>query len=339
MSEKIVNMKKKLSGASPAEKLLRLYTLLLVSTEPLSLRKMSQILHCSKQTVLRLLGQLEASQYCKLDPPIRRGREDFYRLNSSQEQALNLGINELSQLALCRNMLASILPDVISKNFKKGDKKRGVSFTVNPLGGVAQIYTKGYIDYSPYKEQYATFLEAIKNKQLCTVTYTKRPIPKERVFTFAPIRLISFHEALYILGWEVNERVEIRHEDPLYLCLHRCVEVTLTGRSADSLPELPENDSENTVTPFGILHGSPFTVRLLFDESAAGYIFDRKWSAEQTIDVQDNGSLILTISVQSQLEIVSWILSFGGSVTVLEPLWLKEKIVEEAGTILGNYDG
>ncbi|MBQ7585529.1 MAG: HTH domain-containing protein, partial [Desulfovibrionaceae bacterium] len=56
----------KKSESKPGEKLLTLYTLLLVEYPNLiSLGELAQKLNCSKQTILRLIDQLESSNYCK----------------------------------------------------------------------------------------------------------------------------------------------------------------------------------------------------------------------------------------------------------------------------------
>ena len=68
-------MPAKASDKTPGEKLLALYTLLLMQDgRAISLTSLADALHCSKQTILRLLSQLEASGYGKLAEPERRGK-------------------------------------------------------------------------------------------------------------------------------------------------------------------------------------------------------------------------------------------------------------------------
>ncbi|MBQ4567226.1 MAG: helix-turn-helix domain-containing protein [Desulfovibrio sp.] len=97
--------------SKPGEKLLALYTLLMLRGQnPISLSELARILHCSKQTVLRYLDQLEASGYGKLEEPIVRGREHLYRMAPIAQPHLALGVRELSQLTLCRKMLLPSCP-------------------------------------------------------------------------------------------------------------------------------------------------------------------------------------------------------------------------------------
>ena len=82
----------KQSCAKPGEKLLALYTLLMLrAPRAISLSELAQALECSKQTVLRLLVQLEASGYGKLDAPIVQGREHCYRITTVRSRQMITG--------------------------------------------------------------------------------------------------------------------------------------------------------------------------------------------------------------------------------------------------------
>ena len=56
-------MGKKWSESRPAEKMLSLYTLLLTSSQPVRLTELSRLLNCAKQSVTRLIDQLESSHF------------------------------------------------------------------------------------------------------------------------------------------------------------------------------------------------------------------------------------------------------------------------------------
>ena len=59
-------MGKKWSESRPAEKMLSLYTLLLTSSQPVRLTELSRLLNCAKQSVTRLIDQLESSHFGKI---------------------------------------------------------------------------------------------------------------------------------------------------------------------------------------------------------------------------------------------------------------------------------
>lgn len=315
-------MPPKTSDRTAGEKLLSLYTLLLLQADrPISLSSLAKALVCSKQTVLRLLAQLEASGYGKLEEPIRKGREHFYRLAQTRAGLLNLGARELSLLALCRNVLLNLLPrnGFLAESGQKGDGLRDSELN---------IFYKGYVDYAPYEEQYDKIQQAIKKRIVCQVSYRKSIFQPVREFCFAPMRIFIYRETLSVAGWEVNMEgpAESLYSNWLWLYIQRLCSVKLTHRSSARLPDI---DLQNNAG-FGLMEGEPFQVRLRFSASAANYVRDRQWAADQNMIITDDRALILEMTARNTPEILAWILSFGTSVTVLEPEWLKEEVASTA---------
>jgi proteasome accessory factor B len=64
---------------------------------------------------------------------------------------------------------------------------------------------------------------------------------------------------------------------------------------------------------------------------------ERIWHPTQEIREQVDGSLIITLEVPINYEIVSWILGFGSAAEVLSPATLKERIVQELDDARGRY--
>ncbi len=92
------------------EKLLRLFSLLLFTQQRYSLSSLAENLYCSKQTVLRLIDQLEASGWAKVLRE-NEGRKAFYRMARAERlPQVSLNLEGLKQLALCRNFLVHLLP-------------------------------------------------------------------------------------------------------------------------------------------------------------------------------------------------------------------------------------
>lgn len=324
-------MPPKISDKTPGEKLLALYTLLMLQGERLiSLAGIANSLGCSKQTVLRLLTQLEASGYGKLEQPVRKGKEYFYRLTKTDERILDLGPGELRQLALCRNLLMRLLPDQSRESV--GIFCDSESAGLSPVG----IMYKGYIDYSPFEAQYSNLLKAIQKRLICKISYQKSIFTSPRDIWFAPVRLISYHETLSVVGWEVTQKGKVRrlYSNWLWLYLHRCKSAKLTTRSSVELPDIDLMTEDKA--EFGVMNGEIFTVVLLFNENTANYIHDRQWSSGQQITITDDRHLLLKMEVRSKPEIISWVLGFGPDVRVLEPSWLKEEILRKSSEVINN---
>lgn len=326
-------MPPKASDKTPGEKLLALYTLLLMQDgRAISLTSLADALQCSKQTILRLLSQLEASGYGKLAEPERRGKEDYYKLDIKTDEILDVGAKELSQLALCRNLLMHLLP---GKFPLSGAYTQSEANCASP--GTTSILYKGYIDYTPFENQYRLLLKAIQKKLVCKVTYRKSIFHEPRELHFAPMRLVSYHETIAVNGWEVSAygKVKSLYKNWLWLYLQRCLKVELTSRKSTSLAEIDFQQEQDA--SFGIMNFEEFKVKLLFNSQTAEYIRERRWSCDQKITLTEDKSLILEMTSRSAPEIISWILSFGPNVKVLEPNWLKEEVLEKARSIIVNY--
>jgi len=78
---------------------------------------------------------------------------------------------------------------------------------------------------------------------------------------------------------------------------------------------------------FGIHWGADETkVRIHFTPRAAVYIRERQWHPSQRMDEQQDGSLILTLTVNHLLELKRWILSWGDDARVLAPRDLADDL-------------
>jgi len=79
----------------------------------------------------------------------------------------------------------------------------------------------------------------------------------------------------------------------------------------------------------------PTTVKLLFSKQVATLIKSKVWSETQTLDEQNDGSVLLTVRVSSpEEEMLGWIMSWGGDVEILAPMELKKMVKERAKQIL-----
>jgi predicted DNA-binding transcriptional regulator YafY len=92
---------------------------------------------------------------------------------------------------------------------------------------------------------------------------------------------------------------------------------------------------ENT---FGIFQNREnFNVKLKFSPERSRWIRGEVWHVGQTEELLEDGSLVLTIPVSHEAEIMMEILKHGSHVEVLEPHWLKEKIFGELQSTVNLY--
>ncbi len=323
--------------AKPSEKLLTLYTLLLLRENGFSLTELSHELVCSKQTVTRLLDQLEASRYGKL---IREkcGKESVYRLDRPKKlPILSLNAEGLYQLALCRDFMIHLLPDSIRKSVDATlrqasaylpDDERDDFFTVE-----GQAYAKGRINYTPFQKTLQMLNQAIKAHRACIVCYQASLREEPKTFLYAPTRLLAYHETLRFAGWVVTPEGKALYDRPTFLLLHRMKEVVPTRIDTAHLPDTDDRSQ----SAFGLIAEEPFTVSVRFTPFSATYAAERTWSADQKIEHHEDGSITLTMTARSGAEVISWALGFGDTAEVLAPDWLRQEIAKKVHAMAESY--
>ncbi len=78
------------------------------------------------------------------------------------------------------------------------------------------------------------------------------------------------------------------------------------------------------------------TVRALFDPSIARWVRETR-SYYVTSEEETPDGLLLTLQVRQESEILSWLLSWGRHVHILEPASLRQRIAREAEGMLKNH--
>jgi predicted DNA-binding transcriptional regulator YafY len=337
-------MPAKISEAKPAEKLLHLFTLLIQQgSRQISLKELAAALECSKQTVLRLIDQMDAARFGRVQS-FKRGREVCYAMRTPPHMQINISGEGLRQLALCRNLLRHMLPEK-ARRLLDGTLRDAAAHaeegTPPEAVTIGQTYVKGHIDNTLHEEKLETFSRAIESRRVCIVTYRRSLIAQPRTFSFAPMRLIAYLGTFRLLGWEVSDkgRIERVRDHAMTLLLHRCCDVRATPRSSQRLPVPDGAQPIEGLGPFGTMAGPVFPVRVHFAPEAATYVHERQWSVREEKRVHEDGSLTLDFDAQSEEEVVSWVLGFGGQATVLSPASLRDEVRRQGEAIVRNSAG
>jgi predicted DNA-binding transcriptional regulator YafY len=97
------------------------------------------------------------------------------------------------------------------------------------------------------------------------------------------------------------------------------------------LPVEPFGDS------LGAYTGRPEPIEIDFFAEAAAYIREREWHRSQTLDVREDGTLVLRMTVCNDPALVSWILSFGSQARVVAPSTLARHIFDTLEEARARY--
>ncbi|MDR9502177.1 MAG: WYL domain-containing protein [Desulfurivibrionaceae bacterium] len=94
-----------------------------------------------------------------------------------------------------------------------------------------------------------------------------------------------------------------------------------------------------TASHFGVhWSGRETLVRIRFSNQVAPYIRERIWHSSQQIIEEEDGALLLELTVSHLFELRKWLLSWGRHARVLEPSELVEKMAAEAFAMTQLYD-
>ncbi len=105
--------------ASTAMKILSLYGLLLFSGKNYSLVQLVRLLRCSKQTVIRMIEQIEISHQAKIESRIEEGRKWFKVKTPPISLQVCLGAENIQLLLLCRDFEWHFLPQSLREEVSR----------------------------------------------------------------------------------------------------------------------------------------------------------------------------------------------------------------------------
>ncbi|MDR1312358.1 MAG: WYL domain-containing protein [Deltaproteobacteria bacterium] len=313
-------MPRKRNPDSPGAKLLKLYNKLLADGSAHSLGELARFLDCSAQTVLRLVAVIEGVNggTLKIEGETRPDRQNWYRLEPRKFRAADAGVGteDVRYLAICRDLATGVLPEEMLRkvdaalvNLFMRSSGGGEGAPGGASGGPAKeflFFSKGRIDYGGHTETIARLLQARADRRVCFVRYraSGRSPQDLTQHDFAPGRLATLNNGIYVLGAGVDDSNNFRHWTNL--AVHRISLITVTDRVYDF--EIPDASPET----FGFPRHEPKTFRMRFRPGqAADYVRERIWAQEERKDNMKDGSLILTITTQSEPELMAWVRSFG----------------------------
>lgn len=327
--------------SSPATKVLSLYGLLLFSGKKYSLTELAQLLRCSKQTVLRMMEQIELSHQAEIESSIEGGRKWFKIKTPLTKPRLSLDVKAIQHLMLCRDFVCHILPQALREEISRTIAHTTVLLPdqeerSRAMAKLGEAYVKGSINYNGHQEYISLLLNAIAERRVCRVSYQASGRLERKEYCIAPLTVIAHHGALYISCWLVTdtEEPEVIYDDML-LAVQRLLEVEQTERKIAIKEDRPIKESWRT---FGLMKGEPFRIKIGFSPEAAVYVRERKWSDDQTISPTPEGGIILELTTTSRPEVISWALSFGPEATVLSPADLRGEIKGLVVEMLKNYE-
>ncbi|MCQ2593379.1 MAG: WYL domain-containing transcriptional regulator, partial [Treponema sp.] len=172
------------------------------------------------------------------------------------------------------------------------------------------------------EDVFNNIFKAIKSRKTITFDYKSISSQIYKQKTFDAYHVLCQKGNWYVIGYD-HGAADIR-----VYAMSRIKEITFT----QELFKIPADFKlENHVDlDFGIWNNTepPEEYELLFTPAMANYITERQWHKDQKMEIQKDGSVLLSFKSNQKEMISSWIMGFGPKVTVKKPESLIKKIKE-----------
>lgn len=86
-----------------------------------------------------------------------------------------------------------------------------------------------------------------------------------------------------------------------------------------------------------VFRGGNKQIKIKFSKKTAEFVRNIKWHANQSIEDEKDGTIIMSLFLDDFAEIKQWIMGFGAEVEVLEPKELRDDIADDIKKLYVNY--
>jgi predicted DNA-binding transcriptional regulator YafY len=310
-------------------RLLRLQLLLAQSPLGLKIEEIASKCSISKRTAYRDLVALES----EIGVPIweqgnKRGIvEDYFLppINFTIEEAMNVFL----AVRLMQNYCYVYNPHVIS-TFNKFEM-----IVPKPLKIWIQGTTK-YLESQPRDERkinnFNKLARAWLSKHRVKICYQPPREENPRDYTIAPFFVepsILGHSSYVIAYCDSTKSISIYKLDYII------GDVSIEADTYELPPDFKVTDYCDSV--WGPVLMEPQLVKLRFSQKIRKAIIDTKWHPLQRIELQNDGSGLMTLEVRDTMYFRAWLLGWGDNMEVLEPESLRNEITQFAKSLVNLY--
>ena len=248
---------------------------------------------------------------------------------------LPLTATELMSLHMSRDILrifeGTIFQESIESLFDKV-KAALPAETIGYLDNMGKKLRVGFApakDYRAFRDQIAALSDATAQKKQVEIRYRALSTGEENKRTVDPYQMWAMNGTFYLIGL-CHLRGQVRT-----FAMDRIKDFTVIDETFDMPEEFSLEDYLQTA--FRVMTGKPEVIKVWFRASAAQVVRERIWHPTQEIREQEDGSVVVTLEVPINYEVIAWILGFGSAARVLEPESLREHMREELQNSLMAY--
>lgn len=176
-------------------------------------------------------------------------------------------------------------------------------------------------------------IEAALDLKICEITYGSGDSSKK--YKIAPLHFFNYRDAIYLLTKNIEMSDKYSKNIFTDLALHRVKNVKVLKEDfvyPTSL-DLKKHFKSGSFNFADEVH----EITLRFPAKMKDYVLERDWYPNQRIELQKDGSVIMTFESDLNMILIGWIRGFGSDVEVIETKELRERIVNDLKESLGKY--
>jgi predicted DNA-binding transcriptional regulator YafY len=304
----------------------RLHTIirLLEARRSMTLDDLAEECDVDRRTIHRDLNAVQEAGYT-LTSEWQEGKKVYSFLSKSRNiPPITFTLNQLMSLYLLRSLgvhlagtpfqaeidelfrtITSVLPDRYAAHLER-------------IARVSLPLLHGARDYSSA----AAFIEGLQRALLhqyrVHLVYAKKGSGTTEIYDVDPYTLVFHKGGIYLLGL-VHNRSGMR-----LFALERIRGIEVTRQRF----EIPEGYKPEThfSSAFGLVNDAPMKVRVRFSPDVAHTVKERVWRPGQQLKTDSEGRVTVEFVATGEMELVSWILSYGMHAEVLDPPALRQEV-------------
>ncbi|GAA4444540.1 WYL domain-containing transcriptional regulator [Novipirellula rosea] len=299
-----------------------------------TIETLAETLGVSEKTIRRDLAGLRQLGITIEEHLGHNGRKTYSLSRDSIEQ-VRFTYDEAFSLMLCRPGTGEFDGTLIGDASKSAFEKIRLALGANQDDYFQRISpwlhrSPGYGDYAEQRDVIDAITLGVEDCKATFIAYRSARSTEPVTYDIHPYGLAEHNGALYVVGHSCH------HDEIRTWKIDRMETAEVT--EFPFIRPANFNLSEHFKGAFAVIVGSePVTVRIRFRGSAARYAVERKINTSQTATPGPGGSVDITVTLTSTIEIKSYILSFGSSAEVIEPESLRTEVAEEFQQAIANY--
>ncbi len=304
----------------------RLHTIirLLEARRSMTLDDLAQECDVDRRTIHRDLNAVQEAGYA-LTSEWLDGKKAYSFLTKSRNiPPMTFTLNQLMSLYLLRSLgvhlagtpfqaeieelfrtVTSVLPDRYAAHLER-------------IARVSLPIMHGARDYSAAAAHMEGLQRALLHQYRVRLVYAKKGRGASEEYDVDPYTMVFHKGGIYILGYAHNRKAM------RLFALERVRGIELTRQRF----EIPEGykPEDHFSAAFGLVSDTPMTVSVRFSSEIAHSVKDRLWQPGQKVSTDREGRVTIEFEAAGEMELVSWILSYGAHAEVLEPPELRREV-------------